>query len=63
MRLERFEKDLLFSRISNSNETRLTRIDTQGTTPHRLRRPKEGSIMTQPTIQRIPEDHDVHLKA
>jgi hypothetical protein len=26
------------------------RIDTQGTTPYRLERPKEGSAMTQPTI-------------
>jgi hypothetical protein len=63
MRPERFEKDLLFSRISNSNETRLTRIETRGTTTHRLKRPKEGSIMTQPAVQRIPEDHYVHLKA
>jgi hypothetical protein len=39
------------------------RIGTQGTTPHRLRRSKEGSAMTQPTIQKITEDHDVLIKA
>jgi hypothetical protein len=39
--------------------TRVMRIGTQGTTPHRLGRPKEGSAMTRPTIWKIPEDHDV----
>jgi hypothetical protein len=28
-----------------------------GTTPHVLGRPKEGSAMTQSTIQKISEDH------
>jgi hypothetical protein len=28
-----------------------------------LRRPREGSIMTQPTIQEIPEDYDMLPKA
>jgi hypothetical protein len=35
----------------------LLRIGTQGTTLHRLGRPKEGSATTQPTIQKILEDH------
>jgi hypothetical protein len=39
--------------------TYLTRIGIWGTTPHRLERLKEGSAMTQPTIQKILEDHDV----
>jgi hypothetical protein len=38
------------------------RIGTQGTTPHGLRRPKEGSAMTWPTIQNIPEDYVMLLK-
>jgi hypothetical protein len=37
----------------------LTRIGTRGATTHRLGRPKEGSAKTRPTIQKIPEDHDV----
>jgi hypothetical protein len=41
----------------------LTRIGTRGTTSHRLRRPKEGSAMTRPTIEEIPEDHDMLPKA
>jgi hypothetical protein len=41
----------------------LTRIGTRGTTPHRLRRPKEGSAITQSTIQKISEDHDMLSKA
>jgi hypothetical protein len=41
----------------------VTSIGTQGTTLHRLKRPKEGSAMTQPTIQKIPEDHGVLPKA
>jgi hypothetical protein len=39
------------------------RIGTRGTTPHRLRRPKEESVMTRPTIQKIPEDHSMFSKA
>jgi hypothetical protein len=35
------------------------RIGTRGTIPHKLRRPKEGSAMTRPIIQKILEDHDV----
>jgi hypothetical protein len=41
----------------------LTRIGIRGTTPHTLRRPKEGSAMTRPTIQKIPDDHGVLPKA
>jgi hypothetical protein len=41
----------------------LTRISTQGTTPHGLGRPKEGFTMTRPTIQKILEDHGVLPKA
>jgi hypothetical protein len=41
----------------------LTRISTKGTTSQGLRKPKEGSAMTQPTIQKIPEDHDMLPKA
>jgi hypothetical protein len=40
----------------------LMRIGTRGTTPHGLRRPKEGSATSQSTIQKIPEDHDVLSK-
>jgi hypothetical protein len=40
----------------------LTSIGTQGTTPHRLGRPKEGFVMTQPTIQKIPKDNGVLRK-
>jgi hypothetical protein len=39
----------------------LMRIGTRGTTPHRLRRPKEGSDMTRITIQKISEDHNMLL--
>jgi hypothetical protein len=39
------------------------RTGTQGTTPHRLRRPKEGSAMTRPTIQKILEFDGVLPKA
>jgi hypothetical protein len=39
------------------------RISSQGTTSQRLGRLKEGSATTQPTIQNIPEDHDVFPKA
>jgi hypothetical protein len=39
------------------------RIGTLDTTPHRLGRAKEGSAMTQPTIQKITEDHDMLPKA
>jgi hypothetical protein len=39
------------------------RIGTRGTTPHRLKRPKEGSALNQPTIQKIPEDHGMLPKA
>jgi hypothetical protein len=42
-----------------STQVLLTRIGTRGTTPHGLGRPKEGSAMTQFTIQKILEDHDV----
>jgi hypothetical protein len=41
----------------------LTRIGTRGTTPHGLKKPKERSAMTQPTIQKILEDHVVQPKA
>jgi hypothetical protein len=41
----------------------VTRIGTQGTTPHRLKRPKEGSATTWPTIRKILEDHGVLPKA
>jgi hypothetical protein len=34
-------------------------IGTWGITRHRLKRIKEGSTMTRPTIQKILEDHDV----
>jgi hypothetical protein len=37
----------------------LMRIDTWDTSLHRLRRFNEGSSMTRPTIQKIPEDHGV----
>jgi hypothetical protein len=37
----------------------MTRIGTWGATLHRFRRPKEGSAMTQPTIQKISEDRVV----
>jgi hypothetical protein len=46
-----------------STQGLLMRIGTRGTIPHGLRRPKEGSAMTQPTIQKIPEDHGVLPKA
>jgi hypothetical protein len=39
------------------------RISTWGNTLEGLRRPKEGSATTHPTIQKIPEDHDVLSKA
>jgi hypothetical protein len=39
------------------------RIDTQGTTPYRLGRPKEGSAMTQPTICKILEVRGMLPKA
>jgi hypothetical protein len=35
----------------------LMRIGNWGTTMHGLRRPKEGSATTRPTIQKILEDH------
>jgi hypothetical protein len=38
---------------------RETRIGTRGTSPHKLGRTKEGSAMTQLTIQNIPDDHDM----
>jgi hypothetical protein len=38
-------------------------MSTQGTTSQGLGRPKEGSVTTQPTIQKIPEDHGVLPKA
>jgi hypothetical protein len=34
-------------------EIGVMRIGTRGTTPHGLKRPKEGSTMTRPTIQKI----------
>jgi hypothetical protein len=37
-------------------------ISTRGTTPHELRRSKDGSAMSQPTIQNIIEDHGVLSK-
>jgi hypothetical protein len=40
----------------------LMRIGTQGTTPFRLGKPKEGSAMTRPTSQKILEDHGVLSK-
>jgi hypothetical protein len=40
----------------------LTRISNQGATSQGLKRPKEGSAMTRPTIQNILEDHNVLLK-
>jgi hypothetical protein len=39
------------------------RISTRGTTPHGLRRTKEGSVTTWPTIQKISENHGVLPKA
>jgi hypothetical protein len=39
----------------------LMRIGIRGTTPHRLRRSKEGSAMTRTTIQKISEDHNMLL--
>jgi hypothetical protein len=39
------------------------RIGAWGTSPHRLKRPKEGSTMTQSTIQKILDDHGVLPKA
>jgi hypothetical protein len=41
----------------------LMRIGTQSTTSQGLRRPKEGSSTTQPTIQKILEDHGLLPKA
>jgi hypothetical protein len=41
----------------------LIRIDTQGTTPYKLGRSKEGSATTRPTIQKISDDHVVLLEA
>jgi hypothetical protein len=38
-------------------------IGTQGTTPHRLGRFKEGFATTRLTIQKILEDYDVLPKA
>jgi hypothetical protein len=38
------------------------RISTQGTTSQRLGRLMEESVMTQPTIQKIAEDHDMFPK-
>jgi hypothetical protein len=35
------------------------RIGTWGSTLHRLGRPKQGSAMTRPTIQKILEDFGV----
>jgi hypothetical protein len=46
-----------------STQGLLMRIGTRGTTPHRLKRTKEGSVMTWPTIQKILEDHGVLPKA
>jgi hypothetical protein len=37
----------------------VTRIGTGGTTPQRLRRPKEEFTMTRSTIQKILENHDM----
>jgi hypothetical protein len=37
----------------------LTRIGTRGITSQGLERAKEGSTMTQFTMQKIPEDHNV----
>jgi hypothetical protein len=42
---------------------RETRIGTRGTSPHKLGRTKEGSAMTQLTIQNILDDHGVLPKA
>jgi hypothetical protein len=41
----------------------LRRINTWGTTSQGPIRPKEGSVMTQPTIQKILKDQDVLPKA
>jgi hypothetical protein len=46
-----------------STQGLLARIVTRGTTLYRLRRPKEGFAMTQPTIQKISEDPSVLPKA
>jgi hypothetical protein len=39
------------------------RIGTSGTTPRKLRKPKEASTMTRPTIRKIIEDHGLLHKA
>jgi hypothetical protein len=41
----------------------MTGISTRDTTLDRLKRPKEGSAMTWPTIQKILEDHGMFPKA
>jgi hypothetical protein len=41
----------------------LRRINTWGTTSQGPIRPKEGSVMTRPTIQKILKDQDVLPKA
>jgi hypothetical protein len=46
-----------------STRVLLTRIGIWGTTPHGLKMFKEGSAMTQATIQKILEDHGVLPKA
>jgi hypothetical protein len=59
------KKDLDHPASTNLPSTRglLMRIGTQGTTPHRFRRLKEGSAMTHPTIKKIPGDHSMFPKA
>jgi hypothetical protein len=54
---------ILLLKLAAQKMKMVTRIGTQGTTPHRLERPKEGSIMTRSTIQKIPEDPCVLPKA
>jgi hypothetical protein len=39
--------------------TFMTMIGTRGTTLHGLRRPKEVSAVTRPTVQKIPNDYGV----
>jgi hypothetical protein len=48
--------------IYKPSDPSMMRIDIQDTTSYRLRRLKEGFIMTRPTIQKISNDHGVFSK-
>jgi hypothetical protein len=41
----------------------IMRIGTRGTTLHRLRKLKDGSASTQPTIEKVLEEHGMLPKA